>query len=117
MFVEQKQLTGRDLLQKVQDETYWRNKSTQEYIESAKQAEEDSDRKKRLKSNLCKHCYYLRGSILAGQAFTSTTCIICVDEMRFSSTHVDKLCTTCAKEHNLCRQCLSDIDFKKRRKV
>ena len=117
MRMEQKQLEGRDLLEKVQNETYWRNKSTQEYIECAKQAAEDSDRKKRLKEKLCKHCYYLRGAIIAGQAFTTTTCTICVVEMTFSSTHTDKLCTTCAKEHNLCRQCMSDIDYKKRRKV
>lgn len=117
MFKEQKKLTDIALLEKVQDETYWKKKYTQEIIESAKQAEADSDRKKRLEGRLCKHCYYLRGDIIACSAMTTAKCQICEKEMLFGSTHTDKICTDCAKKHKLCRQCLSDIDFKTRRKV
>jgi len=114
---EQKQLTGRSLLEKVQDETYWRKKSTSDRIERAKKAEEDSDRKNRLKNHMCKYCYYLRGEVIAGAAFTSTSCTICAKDMMFSSTHTDGICTDCAKKHKLCIECLSDIDFKTRRKI
>jgi len=114
---KQNQLTGRSLLEKVQDETYWREKSTLDRINRAKKAEEDSDRKNRLKSQLCKYCYYLQGEVIAGAAFTSTTCTICGKDMMFSSTHTDGICTDCAKTHKLCKECLSDIDYKKRRKI
>jgi len=113
----QEQLTKERLLEQVQDETYWKAKATADRIERYKKAELDSDRKERLKQHLCKYCYYLQGSVLAGQAFTSATCVSCGVEMTFSSTHTDKICTDCAKNHKLCRHCLSDIDFKKRRKL
>lgn len=117
MFKEQKKLTDIALLEKIQDETYWRKKYTQEMIESAKEAASDSDRKKRLERRLCKHCYYLRADILAFSAMTAVRCQICEKDMLFGSTHTDKICTDCAKKHKLCRQCFSDIDFKTRRKV
>ena len=114
---EQKQLNGRSLLEKVQDETYWRKKATLDSIDRSKKAEDDSERKTRLKNNLCKYCYYLRGDVIAGTAFTSTTCSICAKEMMFCSTNTNGICTDCAKERKLCVSCLSDIDFKKRRKI
>jgi len=117
MIKEQKQLIGKYLLEKIQEETFWKNKNTIKYIEAASKAEQDSERKNRLKHKLCKYCYYLRGPILAGAAFTATTCRICNMIMTFSSTHTDNICMNCAKKHKLCKQCLSDIDYKKRRKI
>jgi len=117
MFKEQKKLTGIALLEKIQDETFWKKKYTLEKIESSKKAEIDSDRKNRLKERLCKYCYYLRGEVIACAAMTTTTCQICGKEMLFGSTHTDKVCTDCAKNHKLCKQCLADVDFKTRRKV
>jgi len=114
---EQKKLTEQALLEKVQDETYWRKKATQDRIERAKKAETDSGRKTRLKLHLCKYCYYLRGDVIACSAITTTTCKICAKEMTFGSTHTSGICVDCAKKHKLCLDCLSDIDYKKRRKI
>jgi hypothetical protein len=117
MHVDQKKIEGTELLEKIQDESYWKNKSTLKFIERAHKAENDSERKNRLKSNLCKYCYYLRGSVIAGQAITTSPCKICTEEMIFSSTDTDKICTGCAKKHKICKQCMADIDYNKRRKV
>ena len=117
MRIDQKKLSGVALLEKVQDETYWRKKYTLEKIDSAKKADEDSDRKKRLDQKLCKYCYYLQGEVIAGAAMTTSLCQICEKETLFGSTYIDKICTDCAKSHKLCKHCLSDIDYKKRRKI
>ena len=106
-----------DLLEKVQDETYWRKKSSLDRIERAQKADQDSERKERLKQSLCKYCFYLQGEVIAGAAITKTNCVICEDVLTFGSTSTDKICTKCAKKYRLCRHCLSDIDFKTRRKI
>jgi hypothetical protein len=64
----------------------------------------DPDKKARREKSLCVCCYY-RGATLAGQAFTESPCGICEKEMRFSSTHTDKLCLGCAVTHKLCKEC------------
>ncbi len=117
MKIERQKLTEKELLEKIKEQSFWRKKDTVSYIQNAQNAEKDSERKKRLESNLCKYCYYLRGSIIAGAAITTTTCMICSKEMTFGSTATDKICSECAKNHKLCKRCISDIDYKERRKL
>ena len=110
-------LTDKLLLEKIQNETFLKIQETSELISNVKKFENDSDRKNRLKKNLCKSCFYLSGDIIAFAAFTTTTCMSCSKEMTFGSSNTDKLCPDCAKKYGVCKYCLADIDLKKRRKL
>jgi len=107
----------KNLLRKIQDATYYRKKALLEFINAAKDAEQDSENEDRLLKKLCLYCYYLRKNTFAGAAITHNNCYICTKEMIFSSTDTDLICAECAKKHKLCKKCLSDIEFKPRRKV
>jgi len=102
-----------DFLEKVQKITLQSKENTHRYIRLAYAAQKDIERKNRLKSNLCIHCFYLMGAVWAGAAMTKTNCSICGKELIFGSTEIDKICTDCAKKHRLCK----DIDYKQRRKI
>ena len=83
-------------------------KLSQEYIG-------DLDDDLRHEKQLCPVCYY-NHSRIGGAAVTTGVCGLCDAEQVFSNTCVDVLCIDCAKKHNLCLHCGSDIDCKARRK-
>lgn len=117
MFFKRECLTDDLLLEKIQNETFLKVQETSELISNVKKFENDSDRKIRLKKNLCKPCFYLSGDVMACSAFTTTICVSCSKEMTFGSSETDKLCPDCAKKYGVCKYCLADIDLKKRRKL
>lgn len=110
-------LSDKELLNRIQERTFFKKEETDELLENVKRYLDDSDRKKRLLDCLCKHCYYLRGEVFACSAMTYSPCVSCGREMGFGSTDTDDLCYSCAEKYKVCRQCLADIDLKKRRKL
>ena len=76
----------------------------------------DSDKKARLEAQECKYCWYINTQRLGGAAITNTNCSVCGKEMVFGSTNVDKVCKECAKEHELCKHCGTDLNMRVRRK-
>ena len=75
----------------------------------------DPDQQKRLDDQECVICYY--GTKIGGAAMTDSNCVICDTKMNFGSTNVDKLCTTCAKNHDLCKHCGADVNYRNRNKL
>ena len=61
---------------------------------------------------LCKYCFYVNNDRLAGATVTLRPCGICNIEIYYGSTNVDVVCKECAKLHNICIHCGSDIDMK-----
>lgn len=76
----------------------------------------DPEKTKRRSEQYCICCFY-RGSVMAGTSMTESQCGICEKEMRWNSTHQEKLCITCAKEWILCRECGANIDLKEPRYI
>ena len=64
----------------------------------------------RLAKNLCRSCCYLRGPIIAGQAFTEYKCRNCHENFRHPNTAVPQLCEWCAKMLNACCRCGGPVD-------
>jgi len=83
-------------------------------LAEAKKLTEDPDKNLRLIEQKCISCYY-RG-LVAGNAMTINNCNSCGVELKFSNTDVDRLCHTCAADHELCRKCGGDIKMRVRRK-
>lgn len=76
----------------------------------------DPEKKTRLAKQYCIPCYY-RESTVAGAAMTSNHCAVCAKEMFWSSTHNEKLCHDCAKEHGLCKECGATVTLKEPRSM
>lgn len=88
----------------------------QSQIEKTEAAKEDTEKEKRLKSQLCKWCFYL-ASGLGGASITIKECEICSEEQMFGSTNTNTLCMACATKSKLCKHCGSDMEYKKRKKL
>lgn len=84
-------------------------------LEKAERFSLDPDKKERMSRCLCKTCFYINNTRMGGARITSKPCGICETDMQFSSTATDKLCSTCATEHDLCKQCGGDIDMIQKR--
>lgn len=75
----------------------------------------DPRRSQRLEAFQCIYCYYT--PMIAGQAFTAYACARCGAEESHPNTAVPALCRKCAMDALLCQNCMSDLEWKKRRKL
>lgn len=103
-------------MNKVNQETYWRQKRMKETLRRAKNFTEDTDRVARLKKQECPWCYYADSKI-GGQAITESNCAGCNGHITSGNTNIDMLCSACARILGLCLHCGADIDLKNRRKI
>ncbi len=81
---------------------------------------EIDDRKaSRLSAGECKTCYYLRGGVIAGQAFSQHECrrLGCDELSKSSNTDVPDFCSLCSATFGICRRCGGDIEQKERRSL
>ena len=117
MTVEKETIFKKELLDKINLSTEYQKQYTQEYMQRAIQAEKDMYYKDRLKNRLCMSCYYLQETIFACTEITQSNCKICDKEMIFGTSLITPICDECAKKYRLCKQCMCDINFKKRRKI
>lgn len=117
MKFEKPVLQGQELLNEIKKQTYSANERAEIFLARAKAFQKDAEKDKRLKQSLCAVCFYLRGTIVAGAALTESNCQICGNATYFGSTHTDRLCLGCAEQHKLCKQCLSTINLKDKRKI
>lgn len=105
-----------ELLREVLAATYRARERQEIAVQKALEAHDDASRKERLASHLCPWCYYfVRGSRLAGQAFTEWTCAHCLKAFMHGNTAVPKLCDECGGKLGLCVWCCADMELKKRR--
>jgi len=78
--------------------------------------ERDPRKNERLEDCKCKYCFYIHNVRMGGAMFTSQQCGLCNEVMSFPSTATDPICSSCAQENNLCKQCSGDMDMKHIRK-
>lgn len=88
-----------------------------ELLETARRAEEDTDREERLRRHWCKACFYRSGFAMASAAGTEQPCACCAATQIYSSSNTDALCMPCAKAHRLCKHCRGDLDMRERRRT
>jgi hypothetical protein len=97
------------------------SQQAQEMAELQKQriATYDADTRKheRLKARECKYCFYFKGMLLAGQAYTRYDCVACKEEHVWSNTSVPPVCTPCAEKYNLCQNCMGDREMTERKEL
>ncbi len=62
-------------------------------------------RKCRLQQLECRACYYLRGGVVAGRAFTEYICANCNQSYSHPNTAIPRLCQDCARHRDLCVRC------------
>ena len=98
----------------VSNTTYRQRQYAADIVARAKRITDDTERAARLQVMECVMCH--KAGRIGGASMTSAGCGACGAVMRFCSTSTDCLCLECAKEHNLCKHCGSDIDLKQRRK-
>jgi len=94
--------------ERIETETHYSKKYYERFKKSIENYENDTKQEQRLKLLHCKTCYYLKGNI-AGQAFTAYTCKNCGKEQHHPNTNVPKYCSECAKEHQCCVRCASEL--------
>ena len=82
-----------------------------------KAATSDSDQKRREIRRECAACFYLRGNVISGQAFSSRPCKRegCTEESRHHNTDCPAYCETCSEELKICRRCGGDLGMRRRR--
>jgi len=91
--------------------TNWFNKKYYENVAlKVKKHDDDDQQDKRLKNLKCKCCYYLKGDMISGQAFTTSQCENCGVDISNPTTSTNKICEKCSKEHNLCVKCGGNLD-------
>lgn len=89
----------------------------QELLQAVRDFEADPNRELRLETALeCKSCFYLHRSRVGGAAMTYWTCGVCGKEDLHGSTATPRVCISCAKEHQLCRNCGGDLHMRERRR-
>lgn len=76
---------------------------------------EDKEAEKRREACLCKTCYYIYGSALAGQAFTQRPCGVCAGTITHSDTACPVICDACSKKTRLCKRCGGDRELRQRK--
>jgi len=75
----------------------------------------DPEKKKRIGVRLCVRCYY-SGGTMAGQAFTSWNCRVCLkDQINWPNTNPPLACNPCAEKYKICKECGADIYMRVRR--
>jgi hypothetical protein len=75
----------------------------------------DDCKKQRLAEGLCKFCFCFRKERIGGAAMTTQPCGICEQDQHYGSTATDKLCLSCAVQHQVCKQCGADVHLRPRR--
>lgn len=100
-------LTDNEIKNQIDESTRWKLEKITSIIKHADEIKNDPEKEERLKHQFCVTCFY-RVSI-AGQRFTSTKCVSCNNDMIFSSTNVDKICSDCSKKYNACKKCMATI--------
>lgn len=98
----------------IEDVTF-KTQFNRNHLDGLKRYLEDPDKEKRVIDQECVCCYY--STKFGGAAMTTSQCGLCVKDMNFSSTCTDILCKECAHDHNLCKHCGADMDYKNRRKL
>ena len=68
------------------------------------------------KTDLCGYCATIMRGRIGGAAITNSECSLCKEDMMFSNTCVDVLCSKCALDNRLCKHCGADIELKNRNK-
>ena len=104
---------GKHLVDKehVKTQTYYAKKDLRKLIENVEKLKFDTEREQRLEEGLCPQCYYIHKTRIGGCAMTTQPCGICDKEVLYSSTATDKVCTACAKEHEICKRCAAAVDY------
>lgn len=101
----------------VQSATQRANDWRESAIRRGREMESDACKEARQLALRCRHCFYLSGLRVAGQAFTEWECARCGEERTHPNTAVPALCDTCAKETGLCVTCMGDREGRVRRKL
>jgi len=117
MNVEHHVIEKENLLDEVNNKTYWSNNYKEKVIKAVKKLIVDEDRNLRLNKRQCATCFYLRSPRIGGAVMTKANCMICNEKTMYSSTAVDRVCVACSKEYGLCVTCAGDIELKKRKKI
>lgn len=102
--------------ERVQSKTRFTRNRVIDYIAAGQQMDDDPEKLKRRREQLCRWCHYA-ASRIAGQAFTDRQCGICEKEMTFSTTDTDVVCPACATKHELCKHCGADQELRPQRKT
>jgi len=80
-------------------------------IAQADEVSRDPQQAARLTEALCRCCFYLRKSLIAGARVTSRPCASCEQIMTFGSTATDVLCPSCATRQGLCKKCGGSVNI------
>lgn len=94
---------GRDILE-------WNNKRIKKLHKKILNYYDDKERQERLKSNLCKWCYYMEADEVVMSAFTTQICKGCAKTNIYGNSKRHMYCEECAEKMHLCKHCGSVID-------
>jgi hypothetical protein len=83
----------------------------------SKRLVEDPEAKERIRSHMCRWCFYAGRQRLVGQALTDYTCAKCRSTSTHANTGVPVLCEICAGRCKLCKQCMGDREGIVRKKL
>ena len=89
-------------------------RNIQHIVKLAEEIVNDTSKNDRLKKQECKACFY--SSRVGGSAMTNRECMSCGEDVLYGSTATGVLCDSCARTHDLCKQCGGDINLRERRK-
>lgn len=78
-------------------------------VDQARLIQEDPKKNERIDASKCVVCYYL--TRVGGAAMTYRECMCCTNNMLYSSTATDVLCTECAVKYGLCKCCGGDLEL------
>ena len=99
-----------NLIHKGQDILKWNNKRIKNLHKKILNYYEDNQRQERLKSNLCKWCYYMEVDEVVMQAFTTQICKGCAKTNIYGNSTRHMYCEECSEKMHLCKHCGSVID-------
>lgn len=74
----------------------------------------DPNKQERRDSQKCVVCFY--SQTVSGASTTDRQCAFCNNVITSGNTNVNVLCSGCAGQTGLCRQCGGDMEMKNRRK-
>ena len=87
---------GRDILE-------WNNKKIKKLHKKILNYYDDKERQERLKSNLCKWCYYMEADEVVMSAFTTQICKGCAKTNIYGNSTRHMYCEECAEKMHLCK--------------